>query len=203
MGIPYQCTNCNVLPCECASLIWGYWWRNLRRGENGRLVGASDGLTRRYAVDSRKRCVKQFGMMNGYEFGPVQRIGDPRHQFDKPETKQSVVCEQHPGKPNLEAIEAIYERVTPRWHKRASDALAGTLLPEHKTHAEPGSNRGGQFTPRKRTWEALAKYVLENPGCKLPEAVEAIGNTVHHTVCLARGLARSNERHVNQETETQ
>jgi hypothetical protein len=68
----------------------------------------------------------------------------------------------------------IVERVVPRWHTRSSDALLSCLAPEHKTHADPGTSSGGQFTPMKRTAAALAAFVAEHKGCTLSEALDVI-----------------------------
>jgi hypothetical protein len=74
----------------------------------------------------------------------------------------------------------VKERVAPRTHPRSTDALFLSLDPQHKTSAAPGTNRGGQWTSFKRTAATLAEYVAKNPGCKLEEAIEALGPKAHH-----------------------
>lgn len=70
---------------------------------------------------------------------------------------------------------SVSERVRPRRHRRVDDALLVSLDPGHQTHAAPGTNRGGHFTPEKRTFEALARLVAENPRqYKIDEAVRLI-----------------------------
>jgi hypothetical protein len=60
-----------------------------------------------------------------------------------------------------------------------STALYDSLRPEHRTHARPGTNRGGQFTEWRGTAEALAAYVAVVSGCKLSEAVREIKHHYH------------------------
>lgn len=72
----------------------------------------------------------------------------------------------------------IRERVKPREHHRSEDALLVSLQPEHKTHAAPGTNRGGQWSSFKRTADLVTKYVAEHPGCKIAEVVDALPS--HH-----------------------
>lgn len=80
----------------------------------------------------------------------------------------------------------VRERVKPRAHRRAEDALLVSLEPEHQTHAAAGTNRGGQWTAFKRTATAIAKYVTEHPGCKIAEVVGAVE---HHYRSKASAVA--------------
>jgi hypothetical protein len=68
----------------------------------------------------------------------------------------------------------IRPRGSPTVRMSINDALLRSLRDGHKTSAEAGSNRGGQFTSFKETCEALRRYVTLNPGCKLAEAIAGI-----------------------------
>lgn len=70
--------------------------------------------------------------------------------------------------------DGVHSRGEPRVIHRVSDALLNSLSPEHRTHAQAGGNRGGQFTSFKGTCEALAAFVAANPASKLEEAVACI-----------------------------
>ena len=69
----------------------------------------------------------------------------------------------------------VRERAQPTLeHIRSSGALLDSLCPEHKTHAQPGTNRGGQWTSFKRTADAIAAFVKANPACTIAEACAAV-----------------------------
>jgi hypothetical protein len=106
------------------------------------------------------------------------------------------LCRVHYGLGVFEREDSgrIIERVVPRWHKRFSDALLSCLVPEHKTHAEPGTSSGGQFTPMKRTAAALAAYVAEYKGCTLGEAIDAIQHHYRSRVIAETELTKAIRR---------
>lgn len=53
-----------------------------------------------------------------------------------------------------------------------AQAILQALRPEHKTHALPGTNRGGMWTPFKGVAEAVAIFVKENPGTTIKRICE-------------------------------
>jgi hypothetical protein len=57
---------------------WGYWWRNLLKGDKGVCVGGdSVRLTRSEAQSSLSYGQRTCSTEAGYDFGPVQRITEP------------------------------------------------------------------------------------------------------------------------------
>lgn len=69
----------------------------------------------------------------------------------------------------------------PRLFRRAPRAaeLRAVLCDEQKTIGTAGSNRGGYWTPWKRTVQAVRGYVQNHPGCTTRELVDAIAH--HYT----------------------
>ena len=65
-------------------------------------------------------------------------------------------------------------RPLPRSEAPKAEAWQGILCEEHKCHAKAGTNKGGHWTPFKKTVESLKAYVAEHPGCLLREAVQGI-----------------------------
>ncbi len=71
--------------------------------------------------------------------------------------------------------EIIKEVETPRRQRETkADRILKALRPEHKTYCKAGSRFGKRFTPFTETCGLLVKYVNENPGVLLINAIKSI-----------------------------
>jgi len=87
--------------------------------------------------------------------------------------------------------EYVGESSRPAFNRRADVArLRAVLCPEQQSGAEAGTNRGGQWTPFKKTCRALHQHAKTNPGALLGEAIKSIQ---HHYASDAGARARLSE----------
>lgn len=83
----------------------------------------------------------------------------------------------------------VHVRVPPETRLSCDSRLQRSLCPEHKTHAQPGTRGGGQWTPFRATCEALARHAAENPGCTLAAAIKAIDHHYSSDRSAAQSIA--------------
>lgn len=79
-----------------------------------------------------------------------------------------------------------------KWNR---SSLADILRPEHQTHAEAGTNRGGYWTPFKETCRKVVGYVQLHPGATAKDVIDSIehhwtGKSARYTMlnCIERGI---------------
>lgn len=122
-------------------------------------------------------------------------IGIPSGPFTDVRREAYDLCRRHYGFGVYEVdvgTGVVIERVQPDRHRRHDDALLVSLDEGQKIHGVPGTNRGGYFTPEKRTFEALAKLVADNPRkYKIDEAVKLIQHHYRTNVIAEEVLSKS------------
>jgi len=65
----------------------------------------------------------------------------------------------------------------PKLSRKRTDTIINCLTEQHKTYAEAGNDKGMRWTPFKNTCHELRRYVAENPGAFLKQAMD---NIKHH-----------------------
>jgi hypothetical protein len=82
------------------------------------------------------------------------------------------------------------EDVKPRLLRRPPylDEMLSSLAPEQQTAAEAGTNRGGHWTPFRRTCYELSRVVRENPGLTLKEALSRFDHHYANTKSATSNL---------------
>jgi len=82
-------------------------------------------------------------------------------------------------------ISAVTIEVEAERRDKINPAILKALRPEHKTHAQAGTNAGGHFTPFKATLQELRAFAGANPGCTLRSALQTI---THHYASVNSGV---------------
>ena len=98
----------------------------------------------------------------------------------------------------IEASEyTVREFIAPRlWragHQNAKRVLAH-LHEGYRQCAKAGSADGGHWTPFRNTCQAVARYVVEHPGCTLKELIDKVDTHYNSSAtaraCLAKWIGR-------------
>lgn len=85
----------------------------------------------------------------------------------------------------------VQESVRAELHRNVvTKELQETLTPRHKTYARAGNPHGHRLTPFRLTCDRLVRFVGQNPGCTLKEAIDAIPH--HYSSDLSARTALPN-----------
>ena len=84
--------------------------------------------------------------------------------------------------------------IHPALDRHLFENIRGYLSEGHKTHAQAGTNRGGQWTPYRSTIEACQRALAEHGPMTLKALIENVGEHHYSTdtsarACLAKALA--------------
>jgi hypothetical protein len=78
------CPECKAVPCDCEKQIWNYRVFNVRYGADSSSWNWPAGV----ALSTAVLVYRSYAKNNPeWRYGPNQRINEPPHQFDKPQTE--------------------------------------------------------------------------------------------------------------------